>query len=317
MARGAGWVQARDVLQAVVRADGVEDVRDAVGRVRFLGAGLSHAVYGAACTLADGREHAMVVKLPARDAGPEREADARREAAVLRHLGTLDLPFRVPRPVAEISLDDGLALVQEWVEGVPADLRTDRFPGGRPWELVGRIAAAVHAIDPEPLRSILDAHATRRDHAVAFARTLDDVDGPVGQAAAAWVADHLPPPEPPRLLHGDLLGQNLHMTREDDVVGVVDWGAATLGDPAYDLAIVTRGVRRPFGAPDGLQRLVDAYNRHAAWPLTTGEVHLHEVVLKAGFYVGAVEQYGHGSPHAEEQRRLLRNVLRRAKEARS
>jgi thiamine kinase-like enzyme len=46
-------------------------------------------------------------------------------------------------------------------------------------------------------------------------------------------------------LHGDLLPQNLLFTIPDDrEIAVVDWECAQIGDAAYDLAIVTRGVRR-------------------------------------------------------------------------
>ena len=58
------------------------------------------------------------------------------------------------------------------------------------------------------------------------------------------------------VLHGDLLPQNLLLAIEDDSVGdpeiaVIDWECAQIGDAAYDLAIVTRGVRRPFGEKTG------------------------------------------------------------------
>lgn len=315
MASGAGWAQARDVLAAVLRDSGVRNTRDAMGRVRFLGEGLSHVVYGATCLLGDGSERSLVVKLPRRDPMGDREDTVRREARLLHHVARLKLPFRVPNVVAEVALEGGLALVQEWVEGIPANLRADRFPAawGRPWEFVGRVAAAVHAIDPEPLRVILAGHPTRRDHAVSFARVLDQIAGPEGGEARAWVADHVPPAEPSRLLHGDLLGQNLHLSLEDDIPGVVDWGEALLGDPAYDLAIVTRGVRRPFGKEGGLHLLVDAYNRHAVRPLTTTDVHLHEVLLTTKWYLDAGHERGVASSHAEEQRNILRSVLRRAK----
>ena len=49
------------------------------------------------------------------------------------------------------------------------------------------------------------------------------------------------------LLHGDLLPLNLLWGRETDELGVVDWESARIGDPAYDLAIVTRGHAKPFG----------------------------------------------------------------------
>jgi thiamine kinase-like enzyme len=44
-------------------------------------------------------------------------------------------------------------------------------------------------------------------------------------------------------LDGDLLPQNmLFGVRDDREIDVVDWERAQIGDAAYDLAIVTRGV---------------------------------------------------------------------------
>jgi len=53
-----------------------------------------------------------------------------------------------------------------------------------------------------------------------------------------------PPDDPSVLLHGDLLGQIL--LAMDGPHHVINWEYATRGDPAYDLAIVTRGVEQPF-----------------------------------------------------------------------
>ena len=71
--------------------------------------------------------------------------------------------------------------------------------------------------------------------------------------------EHLLAAEPATLVHGDLLGQNilLHPTQPPTVI---DWEFADLGDPAYDLAVVTRGKPKPFDMIKGLQRLLEAYS---------------------------------------------------------
>jgi aminoglycoside phosphotransferase (APT) family kinase protein len=80
-----------------------------------------------------------------------------------------------------------------------------------------------------------------------------------------WILCNLPPEgRTSTVLHGDLLPQNLLFTiRDDREIAVVDWECAQIGDPAYDLAIVTRGVHRPLGVANGLQRLVLFYNEAA------------------------------------------------------
>ena len=74
------------------------------------------------------------------------------------------------------------------------------------------------------------------------------------------------------LLHGDLLPQNILWDWERNHLGVVDWEFAKIGDAAYDLAIVTRGRRKLFGSPNGLQQLVTAYRRAGGMPIEPADV---------------------------------------------
>ncbi len=312
MNAGEGWARAAAVFRRALVDLGAEDVKDAVGRVNYLGEGLTYRTYGATCLFPDGQDKQLVVRLPHPGAKREQEEQARRETVLLRHLAAMDLPFRAPRVVATVPVEDGLAAVQEWVRGIPADLRASRFPGGRPWEVVGGIAAAVHALDPGPLRCVLPGFETRRGHALAFARQLESLSGPEGDEARAWVKGHLPPEESSCLLHGDLLGQNIHLSWDDESPGVVDWSEAQLGDPAYDLAIVTRGVRRPFQAAKGLYRLLEEYNRFASRALSVADVHLYEICLRGRLYLDAAETHGARSPHANNVLKGVTGVLRRA-----
>jgi aminoglycoside phosphotransferase (APT) family kinase protein len=100
-----------------------------------------------------------------------------------------------------------------------------------------------------------------------MAEPVARAEAPYMPEVAAWIRENLPPATPSRLLHGDLLGQNVLCRPDGRSIGVIDWEAARLGDPAYDLAIITRGRRKPFGYTDGLFRLLDAYNERALAPL--------------------------------------------------
>ncbi|MCA9513867.1 MAG: phosphotransferase family protein [Myxococcales bacterium] len=66
------------------------------------------------------------------------------------------------------------------------------------------------------------------------ART-DDV--PTIEAAAAWLAAHLPEEQAPALIHNDVKPDNLVLDVDDPrrVVGILDWEMATIGDPLMDL----------------------------------------------------------------------------------
>jgi aminoglycoside phosphotransferase (APT) family kinase protein len=296
------------VLERVVAGHGSTDPND-IGRVVFLGEGLEYQAYGATCLLG-AREVALVVRIPHDGSGDEQLAAARREKRLLEQLAQLDLPLRLPVPVAEGPVPTGLAVVQEWVRGVPCDLRAPRTAAA-PWELVAEAAAVIHGVDPAPLRALLPGPTTCREDALAGLERLRDLDLPEARAALAWACANLPPDEPSRLLHGDLLGQNL-LQAPDEPLGVIDWGLARLGDPASDLAIVTRGVRRPFQTERGLERLLEAYERRSGESISASRVHLYELVLCAGFYRADAKEYGVDSPAADQARAKLFSVLERA-----
>ena len=302
----AGPGLARDVLRRVV-GERRTRAADEVGRLVFLGEGLSYRTYGATCLLG-GAERPLVVRLPCAQEGPQQRDRAVQERRLLEHLASLDLPLRLPRPVAEVPVPSGTAVVQEWVGGVPCDLRASRST--TPWVTVGEAAACIHGVDPAPLRGAVRGPATVREDALERLEPLRGLELPEARAALAWAMAHLPEPEPSRLLHGDLLGQNLLLS-PGEPLGVIDWSEARLGDPAYDLAVVTRGKRQPFQVPDGMERLLDVYRRASGRDLGAASVRLHELALSAGFYRADVETYGEGSPAAANAQATLRNLLAR------
>ena len=60
---------------------------------------------------------------------------------------------------------------------------------------------------------------------------------PAMDALIEWLPRHLPPEEPPRIVHGDYRMDNLVVhTTEPTVIGVLDWELSTIGDPLADFA---------------------------------------------------------------------------------
>jgi aminoglycoside phosphotransferase (APT) family kinase protein len=115
------------------------------------------------------------------------------------------------------------------------------------------------------------------------------------------------------LIHGDLLGQNI-LLDPDEVPAVIDWEYAKLGDPAYDLAIVTRGAKKPFAIDRGLERLLDAYANIRQCRIAAHEVHFYELCLVARWFRDALD--GNDSGGSVESRwRQLDNVFARARRA--
>lgn len=95
-------------------------------------------------------------------------------------------------------------------------------------------------------------------------------------------------------------------------VAVIDWEYCRVGDPAYDLAIVTRGARRPFQMADGLDRLLGDYREAGGAPVTRADIHVHELCLIGGYYRDSLRgEHPHRPPEVYNQLRgLLGNPLR-------
>jgi len=144
----ANWADAKEALYLLLEREGRPPNADAVGFIREVGEGLSNRVFGTSIKRASGQEEWVVVKFPSPTAGEDRDDHARREVAVLRYLEDQFLPFKVPRQIGEIESPSGLAIVQEWIDGMSVDLRSPVVFGEAPWELVARVAAAIHNLDP-------------------------------------------------------------------------------------------------------------------------------------------------------------------------
>ena len=57
------------------------------------------------------------------------------------------------------------------------------------------------------------------------------------EALIRWLPEHLPPPAPIRLVHGDYRLDNMVLARHDaKILAVLDWELATLGDPLADFS---------------------------------------------------------------------------------
>jgi aminoglycoside phosphotransferase (APT) family kinase protein len=304
--RTAEWARAKRVLREALEREGVA-VRE-IGRVTKIGDGLSREVYGASVEHADGTEQAYAVLLPTRDADAELEQRTLRELRLLTTLARRPFPFRVPAIVGGLREGRHTVLVRHFVPGVPLDLRAGRQPSVRPWEIVGEIAAAIHAVSASEIDDVTAGFATRREHALEELAVLDGLELAEMQLALAWARDHLPPDEPATLVHGDLLGQNILLSF-DGPHHVIDWEYALRGDPAYDLAIITRGAKRPFQIAGGLARLLEAYEAHGGRRITPDEVRIHEICLIANAYRDALASRSGQTPEFERDR--MRSLVRR------
>ena len=260
-------------------------------RLTFLGDGVTYRTWTTACVV-DGVDTDLVVRVPRHDAGAEQPAHARAEAELLSRLTELDLPFAVPRVVGLVEVSEGLAMVQTRCIGAPLSIHLPEPLVDLRWTMAAFAAATLHRADPARLSGLLSGPATRADHARAGLPAMRATGLPQLDRAADWIEAHLPPETPSCLLHADLLGQNLLVPLLEEGpherhLSVIDWERAELGDPALELAILTRGVRRPFGRADGLDRLLEAYHAHGGQPVTRAEVRAQELAMVAGWVLDA------------------------------
>jgi aminoglycoside phosphotransferase (APT) family kinase protein len=135
----------------------------------------------------------------------------------------------------------------EGLGGVGAILRLPSLARRLP-DLLGQVAAAVHALDPAPVRAALvDAEVDAPTDPGGFVAVLSEAAGQFGRAdlcaAARWLASHPPPPGRQVVTHGDLHPFNLLI--DDDRWMLLDWTTALIAHPEYDLAFTTLMLRHP------------------------------------------------------------------------
>lgn len=211
--------------------DWIEDeLGSTVVDVLALPGGLSSAIHR--IELVDGR--AVVLRRYVLADWMEREPHIPHdEAQILDLLATFDLPVETPSLILADpggERDGTPAIVMSEVPGRPDLQPLD--PGA--WaERQAETLAAIHAVDPAPLADELRPW-----------KRWDSPDRPI----PTWTADpdlwrraidevptDLPTTGEPRFLHRDYHPNNLHWSN-GELVAVVDWLSACLGEPAADLA---------------------------------------------------------------------------------
>lgn len=225
----------------------------------------------------------VVVLVPHEEFPDRLEPNVLREARLLRALEGAELSFRVPRVLGTVESERGTCLVEEYLDGTQPMLHDLALvPGEREApEVLGETLASLHTFDVTALAEPGEA-ATRREHAQLAWQEVESprmTHEPAGvERAREWMQAHFPPDGEPALLHGDLLSRNIVLDRAGSL-GVLDWQTAHLGDPAYDVAILTRGERAPLGDARGLERLIAAHAAARGPALSAESVRFFELAL--------------------------------------
>jgi len=289
--------------------------------IQPLGHGLFHQNY-----LFEAAGNVLVLRLSKVEPGLQNREESvsrlREEAKTLQALKSFALPFEIPKLVCLVKEDSGdpVGLIESAVNGESLSLFCRGVEPEFPLKIIAEAAVAVHKL-PKSDFTHLTTRADSRAHVIDQLQDLPlSLFEEFEEAAKArdWILDHLPEGQPSTVLHGDLLPQNVLFDHSrDSKVAVIDWECAEIGDPAYDLAIVTRGARKPLGATGGLQRLVEYYNEASAQKISRRAVIVHELLFHLKWMAEAVENRainrfgGHGPEHYAG---LLRSILGRAQQ---
>lgn len=287
------------------------------GKLSFIAEGIGHDNYF--FRVAD---EAYVLRLPKRFGPIRSKADAivllQREMETLRRLESCQVPLRIPKAVCPL-LDAQKALtglIETALNGYGLKHMENGWNGRSRLAIIGEVAARVHDL-PVTKFDHLEGHLDSESHIRSELEALPAAvfGSPVATAAREWILEHVMK-RPAVVLHGDLLPQNILCDIQDGAaICLVDWERAQIGDPAYDLAIVTRGNRQPQKEPNGLQRLLDAYAQAGEAVIDKNAVRIHEMLMIMGWLAGAmdkstrIEGSGHGPEYYEAQ---LSAVLKRS-----
>lgn len=202
---------------------------------------------------ADGRSFSVVLRIHgASHAGHTAEL----EFDLLQSLGRVGLP--VPEPIhRSTAAGDAQApyLVMEYIDG------SSNIPAAAQVEYTTRMAATLHRIHQVPVIDLpsLPARCDPLPEVFDYLPPGDEwttLRHHLGSLQNPSYADA------PKLLHGDFWPENL-LWQGGEIVGVLDWEDAALGDPLSDVACTGLELRYKFGE-SGEQTFFEAYRQHQA-----------------------------------------------------
>lgn len=263
------------------------DARAVVGLARLSG-GASRETWAFDADTPDGAYPLILRRLP----GLASSHDTANSLAIEAELQRLAAAEGVPAPPVQQQLDPadslGEGFVMDRIAGETIArriLRDDTWAAAREAATAqcGRMLARLHAVDLERVPASLE----RVDPATDLARYRDIHDGfgdprPVMEVAFRWLAERLPSPAPPALVHGDFRNGNL-VFGSDGVAAVLDWELAHVDDPALDLAWISvpawrfGELDRPVGGFGKREALFTAYEDAGGSAVDPDRVHFHEV----------------------------------------
>ncbi len=244
-----------------------------------------------------------------------------REVKTLRVLKKVGFRFPTPEFICMVKDNSGktLGLIETWVWGISLPFYKRSIHHDMIIPSIAQVAVAVHQLPSEKFRH-LETYPDSRTHVLNLLGGLSPevfAQYPAAYRAREWILSSLPEDRDAAVLHGDLLPQNLICGehRGEWKISVIDWEFAAIGDPACDLAIVTRGDRKLEGKGNGLRLLLDAYKDAGGTDLSISDVRIHELIMFLNWLWNTVQERkkgrygGHGPDHYLQR---LESLLHRA-----
>ena len=209
-----------------------------------------------------------------------------RRMELLRVIAASGLPFAVPEPLTPVTMfGDRAAVAVSWVDG--SGLPEGEGDPAKISELLGALREL--PLTPE-LQAVLGTPGGQAsDHGWADVLAEDVVprlpqrwrDEGRRRLEEAMALE----PVPACLVHGDLVAENVHWSKDGKLIGVLDWDLAQPFDPAIDAACMA------WHGWENVRQAVDSetYRRARVWDRTFGVEHL--VAVLSGKPLSNVDSY--------------------------
>lgn len=331
--RGIDWSWLRSISETSLNESGKFPGKVNVdGKMEWIESGLYHDNYRFSISGADlhheWKEKPLMLRIRSQKS-PLRSADEagrflNREVKTLQQLKNAGFRFQTPELICRVSADSHhpIGLIETWVSGIPLTLYKRSIHQDRIIQTIAEVAVAVHQLETKRFDH-LKAFENSKAHILSELSSLSPMlfkEFSTSVRVREWILSRLPQNRPSVMLHGDLLPQNIlcYETRDRWRIAVIDWEFAEIGDPASDLAIVTRGDRKLMGIKNGLDLLVENYRLAGGIELSAADVRIHEMLLFLNWLWDSAEaekkgrRCGHGPDHYEER---LKSLLRRAEKS--